>query len=79
MQTFGWWFAEKMFFFAQSAIFENYTFRAFATQYLLASGKRGQQDQQCRDPQSHPDQEVFGASHFSCIHGKPLSQFYCWQ
>jgi len=31
MQTFGWWFAEKMFFFAQSAIFENYTFRAFAT------------------------------------------------
>ena len=40
----------------------------------LASGKRGQQDHQRRDPQSHPDQEVFGASHFSSIHGKPLFQ-----
>ena len=40
---------------------------------ILASSQRGQQDHQRGDPQSHPDQEIFAASHLSSIHGEPLS------
>jgi hypothetical protein len=39
-----------------------------------ASSQSGQQDYQRRDPQSHPDQEVFAASYLSSIHGEPLSR-----
>jgi hypothetical protein len=40
---------------------------------FLASGQGRQQDHQCGNPQSHPDQKVFAASHFPRIHGEPLS------
>jgi hypothetical protein len=37
-----------------------------------ASGKRGQKDDKRPNPQSHPDQKIFGLCCFCCIHGAPL-------
>lgn len=77
------WFA-GVFFFLRSVTevslnFECATRRSLYCQNrlrsrLLASRQRGQQNHQCRNPQSHPDQEVFAACHLSSIHGEPLSK-----